>query len=90
MKKALYKVPNGKLLKIFLEETDSCIDHIKITGDFFMHPEEDIELLEDALEGCVIEEGELTRRIQSFFAQHKTKLFGLDQESLVHTIISAN
>ena len=46
--KSIYKVPNGKLLKVSLDydEVDNSIEQIRITGDFFAYPEESIELIE--------------------------------------------
>ena len=40
--KSIYKVPNGKLLKIFLDydKKTQSINYINITGDFFAYPEE--------------------------------------------------
>lgn len=89
MKKALYKVPNGKLLKIFLEEHDGKIAAIKITGDFFAHPEEIIEKLEMCLIGTPVESAALTKRMHDFFAREPSMLFGLDEASIVTTILSA-
>jgi lipoate---protein ligase len=89
MKKAIYKVPDGKLLKIFLEDRQGKIGRIRITGDFFTYPEESIENLETALEGTSLQSTALTFRIQEYFMAHPTKLFGLDEESLVSTILSA-
>lgn len=89
MKKALYKVPNGKLLKVFLEDVDGKIDSVKITGDFFLHPEENIEKLEESLRGSEISKEILTERIEKFLKVTPTKFFGLDTESLVTTILAA-
>lgn len=90
MKKAVYKVPNGKLLKIFLDDKEGKIASIKITGDFFMHPENNIELLETHLAGATLEEKNLTGKIQNFLADHPTELFGVDVNSLVFTILQAS
>ena len=89
MKKAIYKVPNGKLLKIFLEDVDGKIASIKITGDFFMHPEENIEALESALGGCELKTDILSAKVADFLSKKPTTFFGLDTESLVKTILSA-
>lgn len=89
MKKALYKVPNGKLLKVFLEDVDGKIDSVKITGDFFLHPEENIEKLEESLRGSEISKEILTERIEKFLKVTPTEFFGLDTESLVTTILAA-
>ena len=50
IKKSVYKIPEGKLVKIELETTDNKIKKIKITGDFFLYPEEIISKLEKSLE----------------------------------------
>lgn len=89
MKKAIYKVPNGKLLKIFLEDTSGKIGSIKITGDFFLYPEENVEKLEATLIGCDLDKEKLTAKINEFLAMTPTTFFGLDAESLVITILSA-
>jgi len=89
MKKALYKVPNGKLLKIFVDDHDGAITSIRITGDFFVYPETRIEEVEKALLGCKVDAEALTKRLQDFFTQSPAELFGIDIPSLVHTILSA-
>ena len=90
MKKAIYKVPNGKLLKVFVEENEGRIVAIKITGDFFAHPEENIEKLEQRLVGTSLDADTLDAQIQKFFESNPTSLFGLDTASLVSTILNAS
>lgn len=90
MKKAIFKVPNGKLLKIFLDNTGGKISSIKITGDFFMYPEENAEKLESALAGCEIEGVALKTCIEEFLKKTPTQFYGLDTESLVNTILLAS
>lgn len=89
MKKAIYKIPNGKLLKISLEDNDGKIVRVKIAGDFFAHPEENIEKLENALTGCALDEENLRRAINKFLTQNETELFGINAESLILTIATA-
>lgn len=89
MKKAIYKVPNGKLLKVFLEDSGGKIVSVRITGDFFAHPEENIEKLEGALAGVKLDPDELRKKIAAFLEESGTKLFGVDTESLVTTILNA-
>jgi lipoate---protein ligase len=89
--RAIYKVPNGKLLKISLEKSDdNIITELKIMGDFFVYPEEDIEELEKQLIGSAFEESALTERANTFLQKHKTELFGVDIESLIKTILAVN
>lgn len=93
MKKAIYKVPNGKLLKIFIDdigpERDRKIHGIKITGDFFTYPEENIEKLEQALTGKTLDQTILKETIDDFLKNTGTEFFGLDTESIVQTILAA-
>lgn len=89
----MYKVPNGKLLKIFLEDMEGDrgrrINEIKITGDFFTYPEENIEKLEKALAGKELNQETLRIEIEKFLKNTKTEFFGLDTDSIVQTILQA-
>ncbi len=51
MKKIIYKVPGGKLLRVQLNAEDGVIKNIKIAGDFFIHPEKAILDIEQFLVG---------------------------------------
>ena len=46
-----YKVKGGKLIKVALEVEGDVIKSAKIYGDFFLYPEDAIELIEQALKG---------------------------------------
>lgn len=95
MQQLIYKVPNGKLLKIFVDiEQDAStgvrtIRDIKITGDFFMHPEEKIILLEEALKGETLDRDKLIKKLEEIFSREKIEIFGADAESIVQTILTA-
>ena len=60
MGRAEYKVKGGKLIRVQLTAKDKKIKKIKITGDFFLHPEEVIEDIERTLEGCILDERNLS------------------------------
>jgi len=89
MKQAIYKVPDGKLLKIFLEEENGKIKNVKITGDFFMHPEEKITVLEEALRGADLNEQELQQKLKNCLETESIELFGADAGSMAKTVILA-
>jgi lipoate-protein ligase A len=63
--RAEYKVKGGKLIKVQLAVEDGRISRIKITGDFFLHPEDVIEEIEEALKGHVLDEQELSQLIEN-------------------------
>ncbi|NJE03258.1 MULTISPECIES: lipoate protein ligase C-terminal domain-containing protein [Thermococcus] len=60
-----HKAKKG-LIRIEFDEKDGIAEHVKITGDFFMHPEEAIQELEQRLEGRRVEE--LEHLMDEFFA----------------------
>ena len=84
--KSVYKVPDGKLVKITLEVEDDQIISIKITGDFFLHPENGLELIENTLVGEKLHAGKLIGKINQVVQQKKLELYGLDPHSLVEAI----
>ncbi|MEK7528294.1 MAG: lipoate protein ligase C-terminal domain-containing protein [Patescibacteria group bacterium] len=88
--KAIYKVPNGKLLKVSAEaDSNRILTDVRIAGDFFTYPEENIELLEKYLVGTGWNEADLTAKIEAFLKENPTEFFGLDVPSLVQTMLSA-
>jgi len=86
---SVYKVPQGKLLKINLEydETTHRILHIRITGDFFAYPEEAMEHLEEQLKDTSLDRKELLLQISSLISQYHIEFIGLNAEALTQGIL---
>jgi len=86
---SIYKVPQGKLLKIFVEydEKNNVIRDIQITGDFFAYPEEAVELMEKKLRNTVIEREQLLEKIQSIIAEYHIQFIGVNPEGLTQAIL---
>jgi len=87
--KATYKVEGGKLIKIQLRERGDKIQEIKITGDFFLHPEELIEELEKALVGKPLKEQDLAESIRSLMRERGATLLGASPEDFAKCILMA-
>ena len=87
--KSIYKIPNGKLLKIFLEfdENKKIIKKINITGDFFAYPEEAIETLENELINTSINKTNLYEKINEVIVKNKIEFIGLNAEGLTEGIL---
>lgn len=85
--KSVLKVPGGKLLKIFLDYDDK-INKIKITGDFFLYPEESLEKLEEELIGLGLDKEVLLKKIDDFFKDNNVKLFGIKGSDIVDGVIN--
>jgi len=84
LKRAEYKIPGGKLLYAEVEERGGTLVKIKVAGDFFMHPEESILGLEEALTGSPLDE--IEERVESFLAEGDIILYGVAQGDFVKVI----
>jgi|WetSurMetagenome_2_1015567.scaffolds.fasta_scaffold150513_2 lipoate---protein ligase len=49
------KIPGGKLVCVEVEADGATVARLRITGDFFLHPEEAIGRLEGSLSGIRLE-----------------------------------
>jgi len=77
----------GKLLRI--EATfDETINALKITGDFFMHPEDTLEEIVSGIIGMQvpIQKEEMTKKINSIIDQYQAELIGISTEDIVNTL----
>ena len=75
-----------KLIKILLEYNNQedgkkIINSIKITGDFFLYPEESLEDLEAQLKGTLLDRYKLKEKIDKCL--ENSEAFGFDTESMV-------
>ena len=79
------KAQGGKLIRCFLTIQDDKINSIKITGDFFLHPEEKIFELEEILTGCQITESLISQRLTKFFKN--ATLIGASPQDFLNIIL---
>ena len=89
--KAEKKVPGGKLIRVTVETDDSMskIVNVMFTGDFYMHPEEEIHTLENSLKGTKIDENEFKKIIFDFFKNEETKILGASPEDFLDVLVTA-
>jgi lipoate-protein ligase A len=64
--KGEYKVPGGKLIVVEAEERDGHLIEVRVSGDFFLEPDEALEAMTSAIEGLPIDAdaGEIARRVR--------------------------
>lgn len=87
MGRARLKVPGGKLIEAEVELEGEVIKYVKITGDFYFHPEEELEVLEEVLKGVVIHEvGDVIRR---FLGERGIILVGVNVEDIIRVVVDA-
>ncbi len=84
MKRAEYKIPGGKLLSAELAVEGGRMVGVKITGDFFMHPETSIIELEKALDGAPA--AALEDTVKRFFRENDVTLFGVQAGDFVKVV----
>ena len=89
LSRAEYKVQGGKLIRIQLGVQADRISQIKITGDFFMHPEELIDELEKTLIGETLDKQNLIRCIAAFMEKNGVVLLGALPEDFAKCILMA-
>jgi lipoate---protein ligase len=64
-----YKIPDGKLIRVNLGISNNRISSIQIRGDFFIHPEEALDSLQEALVGSSLNEEEIFKRIDEILSK---------------------
>lgn len=85
MSEAIYRAGGG-IIRVSLEAGDA-IKKIKITGDFFIFPEDSIEGLERALVGTGTDYDALLNVINDFYENIDS--YGIEPEDLVKAIKKA-
>ena len=64
--KGEYKVPGGKLVVVEADEQDGTLVNVRVSGDFFLEPDEALDSMTAAIEGLSItaDAGEIARRVR--------------------------
>ncbi len=89
MQEAIYKIPGGKLVKVKLSTSSGKIEQVRILGDFFLHPEETIQVIEDSLVGCKEDENYIARAIEQVLKNSDATLIGAAASDFSKTIMTA-
>ena len=87
---ATEKIPGGKLLRIKVDYEDR-INSVKITGDFFLHPEEAIGDIEKSLLGVKADQGEsvIANIISEVVKAKRIELIGITPEAIARVVKGA-
>lgn len=89
MGKAAYKVKGGKMIRVQLMQKDGRIEWLKITGDFFLHPEDLIEEMERMLISSPIEEERISKSIAALIKERKGTLVGVAPIDIARCVMMA-
>jgi len=83
-----YKAPGGKMLRVRLTEKNGRIENVKISGDFFLIPEDSLPKLEKMLEDTRLDEKELKLLVDRFFHGTNAQGLGISPDDFVKAILS--
>ncbi len=87
--KSVYKIPEGKLVKIELDFTGSKINSVKINGDFFLYPENGIEAIEKNLSKVSLDKESIISAVDLTVKKNSLELFGITSEGVADAIMLA-
>lgn len=86
--KGNYKVPGGKLLKVEFEVEAGTIANFSLTGDFFLYPEDGVDLINESLNGCKLERKEIEERIGAAITHNSLNPVGFSPADLASAILA--
>ncbi|MFQ6129224.1 MAG: lipoate protein ligase C-terminal domain-containing protein [Candidatus Hadarchaeaceae archaeon] len=85
---AEFKAPKG-VIKVELELADDAISQVSISGDFFMHPEDALERLEQILVGVKADRESLLEAVKLFYSSTGVQTPMVEPEHWVEAILRA-
>lgn len=83
------KIPNGKLVSMEVWAENGRVGKVRISGDFFLHPEEKIDDVERALEGLPLLSDERAVAARITAALDRARLVGASAEDLARIFLKA-
>jgi lipoate-protein ligase A len=90
MGSASLKVAGGKLVKARVETAAGSIARVKITGDFFLHPEDAIGDIEAALVGISLDEAVIAATVSGVLSSRNAQLIGAAPADFARVILEAS
>jgi lipoate-protein ligase A len=82
---AVRKVRGGKLVQLSLSHHDGVITGALLTGDFFVHPEEGLVQIEEALRGAALTES-IETLIEEVVRKNRLILVGFSPRDIAELV----
>jgi hypothetical protein len=83
--KRYFKFEKMVCVDLVFDKSTDTIQSVKITGDFFLHPEETIDLIESEIVGTKLEKDLIKKKLESLLSC--CELYGFSIDSLSDAII---
>ena len=87
---ATRKIPGGKMVRV--DTTfDEKVESVKITGDFFLHPEETLELIVNKITGNLLplDQEKIILEIETILDQQEAQFIGANAREIVNILVEA-
>ncbi len=83
-------MPGGKLVIVKISYSDK-IERLQILGDFFIHPEESLSLIEELFIGSQINltKAEVSGRIDALAKKNGIEMIGVTADAMAQAILMA-
>lgn len=88
MKKAILKAEKG-IIELELNIQTNSISYLKITGDFFIHPEEALEIFETKMLGVKLNESNIREKIAKIYGEENLITPGITIDNWVELFMKA-
>lgn len=88
-RKAVMKEKGEKLLRLSLDVEGNVIRAARLSGDFFIHPEEGAGAIEERLAGLPMDEAAILAAVRAVVAERSLELIGLSPETIARAALSA-
>jgi lipoate-protein ligase A len=89
MQESSYKIPGGKLVKVKLVISSGKIGKLMILGDFFLHPEETLQRIENSLIGSRADKTSIENTISQVLEESDATLIGATAADIAKTVLMA-
>lgn len=76
----------GKLLRIEFERHDDVVKDIRITGDFFVYPENALEEMEELIKGQHV--NNIQKELETYMSENQVKLIGFEVKDVLDILRS--
>ena len=88
---ATHKVHGGKLIRVDITHDHAAIQSIKITGDFFLHPEEALDEINELLTGAELplQVEKLVHEITLLLEMQDAQFIGASPQDIITTLQEA-
>lgn len=74
------KIPNGKFVRVDVQISDGKMSAIKITGDFFMHPEDALVEIEKRMVG--LHKNDVKQKTVEIFSSANAEIIGFSADDI--------